>query len=166
MEKQLRTCLTLVFAVATFGILQAVTVVRSSATTTGVNNLETATVQTDLSKLTIADYEKLLGRKMNLMQKVQFKLAQKYTAKMPVEEKSSKKTSSLLSLILGIGSFVLLLASFYASIVAAVVGLFLGIRGLRKENARTMATWGIVLSGLLLLLMIGLIILANNFSFT
>ena len=74
--------------------------------------------------------------------------------------------SSLLSLILGIGSFVLLLVSFSVSIVVAAVGLFLGIRGLRKENARTMATWGIVLSGLLLLMMIGLVILANNFSFT
>ena len=166
MEKQLRTRLTLVFAIATFGILQAVTVVKSSVTSTEVNNLETATVTTDFSKLTIADYEKLSGKKRSFIQKVQFKLAQKYAVKMPTEEKSSKKTSSLLSLILGIGSFVLLLVPFYVSITAAVVGLFLGIRGLRKENARTMATWGIVLSGLLLLLMIGLIILANNFSFT
>ena len=166
MEKQLRTFLTLVFAIATVGILQAVTVVRSSATSTEANSLKTATVPTDLVKLTTADYEKLSGKKMNLIQKVQFKLVQKYAAKMPTEEKSSKKTNSLLSLILGIGSFVLLLVSFYASIVVAVVGLILGIRGLRKENARTMATWGIVLSGLLLLLMIGLVILANNFSFT
>ena len=166
MKKEVRRVLTFLFAVATLGILQAATVAKSNATSMSVNSLATATVPTDISKLTVGDYEKRLGKKMNFIQKVQFKWAQKYTTNAATEEKSSKKTNALLSLILGISSFVLLLASFYASIVVAAVGLFWGIRGLRKENARTMATWGIVLSGLLLLLMIGLVILANNFSFT
>lgn len=129
-------------------------------------NFKTPEMQQEKTILSIAEYEKRVGKKMNFWDKTKFKIAQKWTKNVSeANEKSNKKTWSLLSLIFGASSLFVIWFVGVLGLLLGVAGVVFGIIGLKKEKAKVMAIIGIVLGGLLVLLTALLLIAVSTFSF-
>lgn len=131
-----------------------------------VKDISQPTPQTGSLSMTITDYEKLSGKKLNFIQKMQFKLAQKYAAKKSETDKSDKKTLSLIALIAGGSSIITtLLALPILGLLLALAGIIFGFISLKKEKAKTMSILGIVFGGLTLILILLLVVLLATIGF-
>jgi hypothetical protein len=120
------------------------------------------------SKVSIREVEKLMGKKMTLLQKIEFKLLQYKLRRMkgdePMTEKQKKQAQA--SMILGIASFVFLLLASVAvigflgifSLPAAILAVIFGAKSL-KGNSNSQGIIGVVFGGLTLLLFVLAIIL-------
>ena len=116
--------------------------------------------------LPITEYEEIIGKKMSFADKIKFKIAQKWSKKLSdANEKSDKKTLSLIALISGISSLIVIWLVPVLGLLLGIAGIVFGFIGLKKENAKVMAILGIVLGGLLVLLTALLLIALTNFSF-
>jgi hypothetical protein len=128
----------------------------------------------NLTKAGITEVERVMGKKMTLLQKIQFKLLQYKLRKMskdePMTEKQKKQAQA--SMILGIGSFVFLFLASVAvvgflgifSIPAAILAVILGAKSL-KGNSNTKGIIGVVFGALtLFLFLLAVILLAIIFA--
>jgi hypothetical protein len=165
MKKKLKTLFTLFILTATFSVSFAAIEQKSNASQAAKASTDVFTHQKNLRTMTIADYEKLSGKKMGLISKVQFKVAQKFATKKAETEKSDKKTFSLISLIAGGISLITTIIFPFVGLLLALAGLIFGIIGLKKEKAQTMSILGIVFGGLTLLLILVFVVLIASISF-
>lgn len=120
-------------------------------------------VQTTSKKITAKDIEKLTGKKLNFFQKLKLKLVQskllrKYISFGDGAMTEQQKKWAKWSMILGIGSLVLLLVAFipYLSILgllsvpASILAIIFGVKSL-KGNSNAQGIVGIVTGGVTLL---------------
>lgn len=127
---------------------------------------KTPGMQETKTLLPIAEYEKQLGKKKSFADKIKFKIAQKWSKKLSeANEKSDKKTLSLIALISGASSLIVIWLLPVLGLLLGIAGIIFGIIGLKKENAKVMAILGIVFGGILVLLTALLLIALANFSF-
>lgn len=120
-------------------------------------------------KIKPGDIEKITGKKMTLIQKLQFWLIQKKIKRSGDPEKLSQKQKgqAMISMIMGISGFFLLLVPFGVAILAiplSILAIVFGALSL-KGNSNAMGIIGIVTGGItLLLLVLAIIILVAMFS--
>jgi hypothetical protein len=165
MKKQMKTFFTLFLSVVLLNGTFAMIEKKNNSNQTTEISINVPTPQKDFRTMTIADYEKLSGKKMGLISKVQFKVAQKFATKKAETEKSDKKTFSLISLIAGGISLITTIIFPFVGLLLALAGLIFGIIGLKKEKAHTMSILGIVFGGLTLLLILVFVVLIASISF-
>lgn len=123
----------------------------------------------DLQKVNVKQIEKLTGKKLPFFQKIKLKIllaAAKRFGKGEMTEKQEKQATA--SMILGIGSIVLLLIpiSFIGllSVPAAILALVFGIKSL-KGNSNTKGIVGVVTGSVtLVLIALAVILVAILFS--
>jgi hypothetical protein len=123
----------------------------------------------DFTKIKAKDIERFTGKRLTLFQKVKLKIAQKILKKLSDEEITDKqKKQAEASLILGIGSLVLLLLSGVLSVFgllcipAAILAIIFGAKSL-KGNSNAKGIVGVVTGGVTLLLIVLAIIIVLAF---
>ena len=121
-----------------------------------------------ITSLSVKEVQRLTGRKMNFLQKLQLKILQKKLKKSlrHEENKTSKDTISTIALITGIAGLVLLFLVPIAGFLLIITAIITGIIGLNNNDnpkSRTKALIGLVtaLAGIALLL-IALVIFASG----
>ena len=138
-----------------------------AATTPDFSTVPNQETTIDIQKLKPADVEKMTGRKMNLIQKLKFKLLQKKLKKFEKETLTKKQENqAVASLVLGLFSLLCLFIPFaiFFSIPAAILAIIFGAKSL-KGNSNAKGIIGIVSGGLtLILLVVAIIVLAAAFS--
>lgn len=127
----------------------------------------------DIRSISIKSFEKITGKKLTLIQKIKFKIAQKIIQnkfKETITEKQEKEATA--SMALGIGSIVLLLISSIGAlgilglfaIPAAILAVIFGIKSL-KGNSNAKGIVGVATGGVtLLLFVIALVVVVALFS--
>jgi hypothetical protein len=111
----------------------------------------------DFTKMKAKEIEKLTGKKLNLLQKIELKLLQKKMGKKTgddeMTEKQKKKAS--LSMILGITSIVFLFIPVIGilAIPMAILAIIFGASSM-KGNSNTKSIVGVVTGGVTLLLFV------------
>jgi hypothetical protein len=123
----------------------------------------------DFTKIKAKDIEKITGKKLTLFQKVKLKIAQKVLKKLNDDEMTDKQRKfAQTSLILGIGSLVLLLFSGLISVFgllcipAAVLAIVFGAKSL-KGNSNAKGIIGVVTGGVTLVIIVLAIIIVLAF---
>ena len=165
MLKQLQFIMTLIFSIGAISSATAAIELEKGSTHQSSITPKEVFAQQKASGFTIADYEKLTGKRLGFFDKMKLKLAQKYAQKAKNQEGSDKKILSLLAMLLGIGGLLSFLFLPLLGGLMSIAGLVLGIRALKKENSKVMAILGIVFGGLTLVVLLAVIIFAASFSF-
>ena len=103
---------------------------------------------TPFKTVSAKEVQQLTGRKMNLVERLRWKIVQKKIKKIQGDEKTSKDTLSTIALITGIVGFVLLFFVPVAGLLLLLTAIITGILG-RKNNqnqkSRNRALIGLVL---------------------
>jgi hypothetical protein len=117
----------------------------------------------DFTKMKSKEFEKLTGKKLTLLEKIQLKLLQKKLRKYDDEEITSKqKKLATWSMFLGIASLILLFIPYLVllAIPAALLAMIFGMQSL-KGNSNAKAIIGVVTGGVtLLLILVALVFVA------
>jgi hypothetical protein len=122
----------------------------------------------NIGKIKPGVIEKLTGKRMTLLQKIQLKLLQKRIRRIDGDGEMTEKQKdwATTSLVLGLSSFGLVLIPIIGilAIPAAILAIVFGVKSL-KGNSNTKGIIGIVAGGLFLLLFVAaiVIILSNGF---
>jgi hypothetical protein len=123
----------------------------------------------DFTKIKAKDIERFTGKKMTLFQKVKLKIAQKLLKKIDEDQMSDQqKKQAQASMILGIGSLLLLLLSGVVSVFgllcipAAILAVIFGTKSLRG-NSNAKGIIGVVTGGVSLVLIVLAIIIVAAF---
>lgn len=125
----------------------------------------------DFAKIKARDIEKITGKKLTLFQKIKLKIAQVALRKMDGELTEKQQKQAQTSLILGIGSLLLLLLSGAVavfgllSIPAAILAIVFGAKSL-KGNSNAKGIVGVVTGGVTILIIILAVIIVLAFFAT
>ncbi len=121
-----------------------------------------------LMSSTPAEIEKITGKKLNFVERIQLKLFQKKILKYSPEEggepTAKQKKQGKLSMILGISSILLLLIPYVGilSIPAAIAAMVLGIKSI-KGNSNTQGIIGLITGSVtLFIILIAILVIASG----
>lgn len=118
------------------------------------------------AKMTIKEWEKATGRRLSVLQRLTWKMAQKHISKSPNENTTERQRKlGRLSMILGIAGLILLFLPNILAIAGIGLGIaafILGIKSL-KGNSNTPGIVGLVAGSLTLLLTILAVVIAAAF---
>jgi hypothetical protein len=160
--------MTLIFSIATIGILSAAAIKLERGSTTHQRSIARydAYPQEKAVAATTANAQGTQsGKKLSFFNKIKVKLLEKYAKKLENAEAGTGKTRSLLALLLGLGSLVTFWVAYLLGALMAVAAVVLGIMALKKEKSKVMAILGIVFGSLTLLVAL-LIIVLGSLSFS
>lgn len=118
------------------------------------------------AKMTIKEWEKATGKRLSLLQRLTWKLAQKHIGKAPNETITEKqKKLGKISMILGIAGLALLFVPNILALVGIGLGIAAFILGLKsvKGNSNTPGIVGLIAGSLTLLLTILAVAIAAAF---
>src|SRR4029077_16499721 len=112
----------------------------------------------DFRTIKAKEIEKLTGKKLNLLQKIELKLLQKKLRKKTDEDEldAKQQRKATLSLILGIAGFVFLFIPYVVilAIPLAILAIVFGASSMNGKKSNTKSIVGIVLGGVTILLFI------------